>query len=149
MANKIEAIIFDWIGTLYQFGGKGLFPYSERVLKELKPKYKLAVISKAVSNNVENRMCQINEIKQYFKVIIADVDKTPEQFSECMRQLKVKPENTLVVDDRTVRGIQIGNQLGCQTAWIMQGKYSSEIPNEETGEPTYKINSIEDLLKIL
>ena len=149
MANKIEAIIFDWIGTLYQFGGKGLFPYSERVLKELKPKYKLAVISKAVSNNVENRMCQINEIKQYFKVIIADVDKTPEQFSECMRQLEVKPENTLVVDDRTVRGIQIGNQLGCQTAWIMQGKYSSEIPNEETGEPTYKINSIEDLLKIL
>ena len=29
MTGKIEAIIFDWVGTLYQFGGKGLFPYSE------------------------------------------------------------------------------------------------------------------------
>lgn len=61
----------------------------------------------------------------------------------------VKPENTLVVDDRTVRGIQIGNHLGCQTAWIQSGQYSGETPNSETGEPTYRINSVEDLLKIL
>jgi len=57
----IEAIIFDWIGTLYQFGGKGLFPYSERVLQELRSRYKLAAISKAVSNNVDNRLRQMHE----------------------------------------------------------------------------------------
>jgi len=144
----IEAIIFDWIGTLYE-RGKGLFFYSERVLKELKPKYKLAVISKTVSDNIETRLKQINEIRHYFDIIIADTEKTAEQYIECIQKLKVKPKNTLVVDDRTNRGIQIGNRLGCQTAWIQEGEYAHETPNEETGEPTYRIKSIENLLEIL
>src|SRR3990167_3808569 len=121
----IKAIIFDWVGTLYQFGGKGLFPYSEKVLKELEGKYKLAVISKAVSDNVENRLKQINEIKDYFEVIVADIDKTQTQYIECMKKLKVHPKNTLVVDDRADRGIEIGNKLGCKTAWIKNGEYSN------------------------
>lgn len=66
--KKTEAIIFDWVGTLYQFGGKGLFPYSEKVLKELQSKYKISVISKAVSANVENRLRQIDEIKNISKL---------------------------------------------------------------------------------
>src|SRR3990167_3881507 len=110
--KMIKAIIFDWVGTLYHFGGKGLYPYSERVLKELHPKYKLAVISKAVSDTVNIRLKQINEIQKYFDVIIADVDKTAEQYVECMKKLDVKSEETLVVDDRVFRGIKIGNKLG-------------------------------------
>ena len=62
---------------------------------------------------------------------------------------KVRLENTLVVDDRMDKGIQIANKLGCKTAWIRQGKYADIIPDEETGEPTYRINSLEDLLTIL
>ena len=145
--KKIKAIIFDWAGTLYE-KNKGLFPYSENVLQELKPKYKLAVISKAVSNSVEERLNQINGIKHYFNFIIAEIDKTPEHYTKCMRKLKVKPEETLVVDDRTLRGIQIGNKLGCKTAWIEKGEYSNELPTEETGNPYYTIKSIEDLLTI-
>lgn len=145
----IKAVIFDWVGTLYQFGGMGLFSYSEKVLQELRPRYKLAVISKADSDNVKNRLKQINSIKNYFNVIIADIDKTPAQYIECMKKLKVKPKNVLVVDDRMDRGIQIGNKLGCKTAWIKNGKYSDMVPNEETGQPTYIINSVEDLLTIL
>lgn len=144
----IEAIIFDWAGTLYE-KGKGLFPYSERVLRELKPKYKLAVISKAVSDSVETRLKQIGKIGHYFNVIIADNDKTSEQYIECMNKLNVRPENTLVVDDRTLRGIKIGNKLGCKTVWIQKGEYSNETPNKEIGQPTYTINSVEDLLTIL
>ena len=147
--NGIEAVIFDWIGTLYQFGRHGLFPYSERVLQELQPRYKLAAISKAVSNNVQTRLRQMHEIGHYFGFILADTDKTQEQFIECMQRLGVRPENTLVVDDRADRGIQIANQLGCKTAWIQQGKYADITPDEETGEPTYRINSVEDLLTIL
>ena len=145
----IEAIIFDWVGTLYQFGGKGLYPYSESVLKKLHSKYKLAVVSKAVPDIVNLRLKQINEIKKYFDFIIVDTDKTPEQFKECMRKLNVEPKNILVVDDRAFKGIKIGNQLGCQTYWIRNGKYSDELPNVETGQPTKIINSVEDLLTII
>lgn len=48
---------------------------------------------------------------------------------------------------RVVRGIKIGNKLGCITCWIQKGKYSHELPNKETGKPTYKINSVEELVK--
>lgn len=75
--KKIEAIIFDWAGTLYE-KGKGLFPSTERVLRYLKPNYKLAVISKAVSDGVKTRLKQINEIGYCFDVIIVDIDKTVE-----------------------------------------------------------------------
>src|SRR3989344_2094563 len=98
--EKIKAIIFDWAGILYE-KNKGLFSYSEDVLRELKPKYKLAVISKTVSNSVEERLKQIDGVKHYFDFIIADVDKTPEHYTKCMKKLNVKPEDTLVVDDRT------------------------------------------------
>lgn len=147
---KVEAIIWDWVGTLSQFGGKGPFLYSQKVLHELAPKYRMAVISKVASNiPLKVRLDEIKKMGKYFSFVLADYDKTPEQFLECMRTLRVKPENTLVVDDRTVRGIQIGNKLGCQTAWIKTGKYAEETPNKETGEPTYKINSVKDLLNIL
>jgi FMN phosphatase YigB (HAD superfamily) len=145
----INGIIFDWVGTLYQFGGKGLFPYSEKVLKELHLKYKLGLISKAVADNVENRLKQINEFKDYFSFVIIDIDKTPEQFTQCMKELKLKPKETAVVDDRMDRGIQIGNQLDCVTYWIKNGKYSDILPNKKTGQPNYIINSVEDLLKLL
>ncbi len=146
--EKIEAIIFDWAGTLYE-KNKGLFPYSEKVLKKLKSKYKLAVISKAVSDSIETRLKQINEIGNYFDIIIADIYKTPKQYLDCMKKLNVNPENTLIVDDRTLRGIKIGNKLGCQTFWIKNGEYSHETPNQETGKPTKTINSVEELLTIL
>ena len=145
----IKAIIFDWVGTLYQFRRKGLFPYSEMVLRKLYPKYKLAVISNALPEDLERRSEQIKEIKKYFDVAIVDTGKTQEQFMECMRKLGVKPENTLVVGDNTIREIKIGNQLGCQTYWIKNGKHADEIPNEKTGQPTRIINSVEELLNIL
>lgn len=146
--NKIDAIIFDWAGTLYE-KNKGLYPYSEKVLQKLKSKYKLAVISKAVSDNIETRLKQINKIGKYFDVIIAEIDKTPKQFIKCMKKLNVNPEDTLVVDDRTLRGIKIGNKLGCQTYWIKNGEYAHETPNKETGNPTKIIKSVKDLLTIL
>jgi len=145
----VKAIIFDWVGTLYKFGEKGLYPFSEKVLKELYPKYQLAVISKAVPEDLEKRLNQIDPIKNYFKVITVDTEKTPEQFIDCMYKLGVTPKDTLVVDDRTIRGIKIGNALGCPTAWIQTGKYFYELPDKDTGEPTYNINSVEDLLKML
>jgi len=148
MFKMIKAIIFDWVGTLYE-KNKGLFPYSEQVLRELRAKnYKLAVISKAVSDNTRNRLKQIGKIKKYLDVIIVDTDKTAEQYIECMKKLNVRPENVLIVDDRTIRGIKIGNQLGCKTYWVKNGEFANETPNEETGQPTKTIKSEEDLLKI-
>lgn len=146
----IEGVIFDWVGTLSE-GSCKLFAYSERVLQECKSKgYKLGLISLA-GHGVEQRLDDFKktEVIKYFDSVKVNVNKTTKQFLECMQEMGTIPKTTLIVDDRTVRGIMIGNQLGCKTAWVKNGKYANETPTKETGEPTYIINSIEDLLDIL
>ncbi len=148
--TNIEGVIFDWIETLAINSEDGLFHYSEDVVKKLSSKYKLSLISIA-GFGVEKRKQEIEKsgLTKYFEHIIVDTIKTEEQYRDCMKCMKTTPEKTLVVDDRTLRGIKIGNKLGCQTYWIKNGKYAHELPNEETGQPTRIINSVEDLLYLL
>lgn len=84
-----------------------------------------------------------------FDSVIVDTVKTPEQYLECINDMGTTPNKTAVVDDRTVRGVQIGNKLGCITFWVCAGKYAHEKPNQETGQPTYIITSVEELLELL
>lgn len=144
-----SAIIFDWIGTLYE-RDKGPYPYSEAVLLALKDKYKLGLISIA-SGGEESRRREIEAsgLSEFFDVVIIGANKTSDIFLRCMKMMGASPQSTAIVDDRTVRGIKIGNDLGCKTFWIQKGGYSHELPNEDTGEPTFKIDSIEDLLRYL
>jgi FMN phosphatase YigB (HAD superfamily) len=143
-----NAIIFDWIGTLYE-RNVGLYPSSEKVLRELKPHYKLGLVS--MGKDPEERKVDVAKsgIADLFDSIIISNAKTHEQYLECIAKLGSIPENTCIVDDRTIRGIMFGNQLGCKTYWIYAGEYGSEFPNKETGEPTYRIRSVEDLLMVL
>ncbi|MFC1682518.1 HAD family hydrolase [Nanoarchaeota archaeon] len=145
----VRGIIFDWVGTLYE-RDKGLFPFSEGILRGLKPRYKLGLVSKA-GNGVANRVEELKStgIVGYFDSVVVDTDKGERQFTQCMNEMGTIPENTIVVGDRASREIQTGNQLGCETYWIQVGDRSSDSPNEETGQATKVIDSIEDLLEVL
>lgn len=145
----IKGIIFDWIGTLYE-RDKGLFPYSKRVLQELKSKFKLGLVSLA-KQGVHTRIEELETsgILPYFDSVVIDTQKTSEHYLKCMQEMGTKINTTAIVDDRAFRGIQIGNQLGCRTFWIKKGEYAHEVPNDKTGEPNHRINSVEDLLLLL
>lgn len=145
----IRAIVFDWIGTLYE-RDKGLFPYSEQILKKLKPKYKIGLVTKA-GRGVEVRKDELRAsgILPYFDSVIIDTVKTEEQFSRCIREMRTSPDETAIVGDRMSREIKAGKKLGCETFWIKVGDRSFDKPTEETGQPNYTINSVKDLLDIL
>jgi FMN phosphatase YigB (HAD superfamily) len=145
----MRAIIFDWMGTLYE-RNRGLFPYSERVLRGLKQRYRLGLISLA-KENAGLRVKEITDSGVYslFDSVIVGSEKNAEVYMRCMRELDSTPETTSIVDDRAKRGIKVGTELGCQTFWIQKGEYAHELPSAETGEPTYRIDSIEDILDII
>lgn len=145
----MRGIIFDWMGTLYE-KGRGLFPFTERVLRELKPRYKLGLVSIARDGiEVRKRQLQESGIIHLFDSVIVDTSKTDAHYLRCMEEMGITPADTAIVDDRTVRGISVGNRLGCTTFWIQVGEYGRELPNSETGEPAFKINSVEDLIGLL
>ena len=145
-----KAIIWDWIGTLYK-RKKGLYPFTKKVLQELKSRgYKFGLVS-LTKIGVKARKEELNSsgIMHYFDSIIIDTCKTPKHYKKCMREMGTTSGDTIIVDDRTIRGIKIGNKIGCETYWIQKGEHSQEIPNHKTGEPTYRIDSIKDLLDLL
>lgn len=143
------AVIFDWIGTLYE-RDKGPYPYSETVLLALKGRYKLGLISIASrGEDARRKEVETSGLLKFFDAVIIGGAKTKESFLQCMEMMGANPQSTAIVDDRTIRGIKIGNDLGCKTFWIQKGDYSRELPNEDTGQPTFKIDSIEDLLRYL
>jgi FMN phosphatase YigB (HAD superfamily) len=144
-----KAIIFDWVGTLYKFGKKGLFDYSEKVLTEMQKDYRIAVISRASHEDLKMRMRQISKLSNCLDLVIVDTYKSQKQFRECIESLHTNPKNTLIVGDRAYSEIRIGNKMGCKTAWIQNGKYAHELPNKKSGKPTYIIDSVENLLKVL
>jgi FMN phosphatase YigB (HAD superfamily) len=147
---EIKGIIFDWVGTLYE-RGVGLLPYSRKVLKSLKQRdYKLGLVSLA-KNGVGNRRRELENsgILPLFDSVIVETIKTKKQYLKCMKEMMISPRTTAIVDDRTVRGIKIGNELGCQTYWVRRGEYANEVPDHETGAPTEIIVSVEDLEVLL
>ncbi|MAG38208.1 hypothetical protein CMI45_02385 [Candidatus Pacearchaeota archaeon] len=149
--GKIKAIVFDWIGTLYE-RDVGLFSWSTEIVGELtRRKYDLALISAAPDGNFDGRMNQIQDtgISRYFDTIVVDITKTQKIFDTCIRGLGYVSEEVAVVDDIATKGIRIGKQLGCTTFWIQKGDRSHLLPNEESGEPDYKIDDVREVLKIL
>ena len=149
MTSNIEGIIFDWVQTLSD-GKRKLFPFSERVLRTLNPTYKLGLVSLACHGNEDQwDDFKITRVLPYFEVVCVDTTKKPQHYLDCMIVLGTIPRTTAIVDDRVLCGIQIGNKLGCTTFWVQKGPYAHELPTPETGEPTYRIDSVEDLLRYL
>ncbi len=146
----MNGIIFDWVGTLAERGRK-LFPFSKEVLINLKSRgYKLGLVSIA-GFGIERRWEDLQEtgVIDFFDSIQIDVIKTPKHYLDCMKSMRTLPDSTIIVDNEMMAGIKLGNKLGCRTVWIQKGEYAHEIPNEDTGEPTYKIDSVKDLITLL
>ena len=144
----MEVIIFDWTGTLYE-RHRGLFDFTKAILDELKTKYKLGILSK--SKNIEKRKNKIenSEISNYFSLIRVVNKKDEETLKKFMNKMGVKSSQTIIVGDRASRDIGPGNALGCKTIWVQKGDRSYDKPNEETGEPNHRIDSIKELPGIL
>lgn len=130
----IKAIIFDWGRTLYDPENKVLYPDVKCILEILAKYYKLGIISLASDGKIERRLNLIKTfgLAELFSVIkIAKEDKDS-LYEQAFSELKVLPKETMIVDDRVIRGIRYGNSKGAITVWIQQGLFASELPNQIT-----------------
>lgn len=151
----IQAIIFDWGRTLFDRDNDRLFPETKALIRDLAARYTLSIVSLAPSEliNARRRIVTDEGLDQFFSSI-EFVDAAEEGAKDCAYErtltlLKVDPSNVAIVDDRMLRGIAWGNKNGCMTIWLRKGKFSSELPTKETGQPTYTIMALDELLEIL
>jgi len=136
--------------VLYMKETKDPIKISKETLDALKTRgIKMDLIS--LSKNPDARKVQIKEadLEHFFDCVIVDTEKSEVQYFACMHLMNSDVRTTLIVDDRTRRGIKIGNAISCQTAWIERGDYAHELPNEETGQPTYTIKTVNEILPFI
>ena len=149
--NNIKAVIFDWGRTIYDKDHEQLFPDTKSTLEFLFAKYRLYIVSLAIDDDIEGRFGLLDKfkIRQYFKFSLFHLSDKDTLFRNVAGNLNIPYNQIAIVDDRTIRGIKWGNSKGCLTVWLQKGKFASEHPNEETGEPNYIIKELSELKRIL
>lgn len=150
----MKFIIFDWGRTLYDPEKGELFPDTRPTLEYLKSEgHTLSIVALATAGQakIDERMQIIEEEKlfPYFATVKFDVADKDRMYEDTLRELDIASADTAIVDDRVIRGIKWGNQHGCQTIWVKNGKFKDELPDEETGNPTHIITSVGELRAIL
>ncbi len=146
----IKAIIFDWGRTIYDKENEVLFPETKKVLEHCYAKYSLAVVSLATDDDIEGRFSKIDkyDIRKYFKFMLFHVSDKNSLFRNAIGNLKLKPQEILVVDDM-MRRLAFPISLGCKTIWVRKGKFAAADPNESTGNPNHIVNSLAEILEII
>ncbi|MEK7059998.1 MAG: HAD family hydrolase [Patescibacteria group bacterium] len=151
---NIKAIIFDWGRTLFDPEIKKELPESKEILLYCKERgYKICVASLVrTGTTLDERTNQIESLplKKYIDMFEVSEDKEKgEILDKLVKKLNLPKEEILLVDDRTVKSIKYGNRNGHPTVWLQNGKFANELPNTDTGIPTYTIKSLLELKNII
>ena len=132
--------------------GEMLFPYPDvvPVLKKLKKKYRLAIVTDSPRLQPFTRLAALG-ILSYFDTIVTfdDTHKhkpDPAPFRFLLKKLKLKPEQVIFVGDSPRRDMPGARAVGMITVFAKYGL----IPRErEAPKADYTINSFKDLLKVV
>jgi len=126
------------------------YPGTRPVLRKLKKKYKLAIISDAPRLNAWFRLVALR-IDHFFDVIVTSGDvrkkkNTFAPFRAALKKLKIKPEEALMVGDRIDRDIKMAGKLGIKTCYAAYGRVTKV---KRKSGADFEINDIDELPGIL
>jgi FMN phosphatase YigB (HAD superfamily) len=121
---KYRTIIFDYKRTLYDPQKQDLYPGARELLAALAAQQvPLILISHGIDE--ARREAERLGIAAYFQEMIgADQGKTPEMFAPFITAGEEK--QTVVIGDRLLGEIKIGQELGATTIWVRQGQFATE-----------------------
>lgn len=119
------------------------------VLDEVKPHYKLALVSNFYGNLT--KVCDELGLIKYFDVMVDSAlvglrKPDPAIWSLALGNLGVQPETSWVVGDSYSNDIVPSKQLGCRTIWL-KGKSWTMPASEDAAD--YTITKFEDIKNIL
>ena len=141
----IKGVIFDWNRTLWDKENNRLMGSASYMIRELKKrKYKISVISKGTSDSLKK-----SGLEHYFDHILFVESKAEQHMIECLNEMRLKHNETLVVGDRIKGEIKVGNSLGMKTCWFRNGKFANELPETDAEKPTHTITELRDVLKLI
>ena len=136
-----------------QAGHRNPYPGVVNVLKKLKKKYRLGIVSDAPSLKAWLRLTEFGLV-EYFDVVVAFDDtgkKKPSSlpFQKAISALGMKPEEIMYVGDVPQRDIVGAKKLGMSTVLARYGIQKQFLKDLKKIRADYTIDDIREILKIL
>ncbi len=152
--GKIDyRILAHGVTTYRNFRETYLVPYSNVIstLLKLNKKYRLAVVSDAPRIYAWMRLVTM-KLDSFFEFVITKGDVKREKtsttpFNVVLNNLKIKPNEALMIGDRINRDINTPKKLGIKTCYARYGD-SKPVPFGKSGAD-FEIDDISGLIKIL
>ncbi|MBI4049472.1 MAG: HAD family hydrolase [Candidatus Doudnabacteria bacterium] len=157
---NIKAIIFDWGGTLFDKNGEISGAYELLTFCKAKG-YRLAVATITTMETGEERINRIksSRLGKFFEIIKAchlDPSKVHEVtddkgrlFDKIVEYFNFPQSEIMIIGDRTFRDIRYATLKGHPSIWVKNGKFAHELPNDQTGQPTYTVKYLSEIMKII
>lgn len=162
----IRAILFDLGDTLITEESVGdehtpnakleKVPQIDEVLKDLKRRYKLAVVTNTSTSREKDIRLALRGIgiEHYFDAVVTSVDighEKPDQeiFCEVLRRLRVRPEESVMVGNRIKTDVLGANKLGIVSILFKWNNRYEEQITSSLEKPSHIIRSMSQLPLIL
>ena len=129
-----------------------LYPETANVLKILYERgYKIGIIANQSAGTAER--LEKWGLMDFISLVISSAEEgvakpDPEIFLRALKRADCKPKDAIMVGDRLDNDISPAKKLGMKTIWVKQGFSVYCFPFDETEQPDYTINSIEEILTI-
>jgi len=143
-----ESDVIDYIHQLYIRSFQvELVPSAKEVLESLSAKYRLAVVSNAISDVARHALKKF-DLEEYFHSVIISRDigirkPDPEIFRFALTNLGLESNEAVHVGDSLKEDVQGAKSLGMKAIWIADS-------GEETAvQPDYTIYSLSELTLLL
>ena len=127
-----------------------LLPGVKKLLNYLRKKnYKIGIASSSAREIIE-QLLRVKKLKNYFDVVVDGLEiknskPHPEIFLECVKRLRVEPEDCVVVED-SVHGIKGAKRANMKCIAVATGQHSRiELEREN---PDLLLNSLKEFDKI-
>lgn len=139
----IKNIIVDFKRTIWDPGNDSLLDNAVDGLKAFKEKgFFVRLVGKGEKAEIY-KILEQHSLTSFFDDISIDDDK--EKFFEKVDD----PSTWLVIGDRAQKEILFGGQLGMNTIWLKNGKFSTEEPKVDQKPPDYIVSSWEEIINII
>ena len=150
----LKAIIFDLGNTLIRQDDGRAFPHTAEVLTQLKNKYKLAIISNVLPKTATDTVHDLlkeTQLFDFFDMIAVSSEvgvskPDPRIFETVLDELKVKPEEAVMIGNTISTDIFGGNAIGMRTVLFQPGQ---EYQRSEWETPDHTIHSLKELLELV
>ncbi len=139
----MKAVLVDFKRTLFDPEKNCLLPQALEFLQGLKEKkFKIGLVAKNAGIN-ESTVKEMG-IFEFFDFVSLEDEKSLEQYKTALDSLKIEAKNCFCVGDRVVKEIKYGNELGCVTVWVRQGKFSKDAPKKPEEEPNITVENLSE-----